>query len=136
MKPLLCVVSVPFLLAGCTGNGVVPQIYQLKAMPGLGSPFTGKCTTLRVATPRQTVDVDASRTNNVIFQDIVRADTSVTAWCMVEDGGRLIETGRTEVTMPRNVNNVYVGSGEGSSIAAEFARTATTSGVYPILQYR
>lgn len=60
--------------------------------------------------------------------------TTVTAECLAMLDGKLTRTGSSTARVNANAIEIYIGSSEGSSIADAFAKTATVSGVFPIIQ--
>lgn len=134
MKNIWMLLPLAGLLTACLNSTV--RGYTAQAMPGLTSPFTANCTTLRLQVEGLERTRDENSPDRVFLSYPNPGTTTVTASCLAVKDGVLTETGRSQVNVKPNTLNVSIGSGEGSTAAAAFARSATVSGVFPIIQAR
>ncbi|GGI67758.1 hypothetical protein GCM10010914_30720 [Deinococcus wulumuqiensis] len=132
MKNAWLLLPLVSLLTACLNSTV--RGYTAQAMPGLTSPFTTDCTALRLVVGNIDTTLDQSETRRVFTSHPNPGPTTITAYCLAMKNGVLTEMGRSQVNVKPNTLNVYIGSSEGSTAADAFTKTATVSGVFPIIQ--
>ncbi len=132
MKNLVLIIPLLGLLTACQNSGA--RLYQARTMPGLTSPFTANCTSIRLLAGDGDKTLNQSDFSKYFFGQPNPGPTTVTAECFAMVDGKLTQTGSSTARINANAIEIYIGSSEGSSIADTFARTATVSGVFPIIQ--
>jgi len=132
MKNAWLLLPVASLLTACLNSTV--RSYTAQAMPGLTSPYTVNCTSLRL----QIEDIEVTLSQSDFQREFTAhpnpGPTTITASCLAVKDGVLTETGHSQVSVKANTLHVYIGSSEGSPAADAFAKTAIVSGVFPIIQ--
>ncbi|MEF2279527.1 hypothetical protein V3W47_14590 [Deinococcus sp. YIM 134068] len=132
MRRLWLIVPLAGSLIACQNGSL--RDYDAQAMPGLASPFTANCTALRVVAGDLDETLAQSDVRRVFGGTPNPGPRTVTASCLAMSDGTLVETGRSQINVNARTHFVYIGSGEGSTAAADFARGATVSGVFPIIR--
>ena len=129
MKCLCALISL-LTLTACLNS----TVRGYSAVPAAGlTAFTEHCTALRLKVDGLEFVVDQHDPEFVFTSAPNPGATTVTAQCLVRSLGEYAVTGQSTVRVAANTLSVYIGSGEGSTEAAAFARTATTSGSFPII---
>lgn len=131
MKPLLALLPLVTLTA-CLNSTV--RGYSAVPAAGLTSAFTEHCTALRLLIDGREFVVDHSDRIQLFTSAPNPGATSITAQCLVGSLGEYVVTGQSTVRVDANTLNVAIGSSEGSTEAAAFARTATVRGMFPIIR--
>lgn len=129
------IVLLPLLsltLAACANSTV--RGYTARPAAGLTSPFTENCAALRLKIDGREFTLDRKEGPYEFTSAPNPGTTTVTAQCMEMVLGEYAVTGQSTVTVAPNTLNVAIGSGEGSTEAAAFAKNATVTGVFPIIR--
>ena len=129
------IVLLPLLsltLAGCANSTV--RTYLAVPAAGLTSSFTEHCAALRLIIDNGAYTVDPNSDSRIFVTLPNPGTTTVTAQCLVMSLGEYAVTGQSSISVSPKTINVAIGSGEGSTEAGAFAKTATVTGVFPIIR--
>lgn len=133
MKRLMTLLPLLSLtLAGCANSTI--RSYLAVPAAGLTSPFTEHCAALRLLIDNEVYTVDPNSDSRIFATRPNPGTTTVTAQCLVMSLGEYAVTGQSTISVAAKTINVAIGSGEGSREAETFAKTATVTGVFPIIR--